>query len=296
MLRLCGPRHGRMVGAGRDHGDRGTRAVRRPRLQPGGWAFEFANDNYPDIDDTAEVIMALRRAQGANSQAVDDACSRAASPGSSACAAATGGWGGVRCRQRQVSLVASLPFCDFGEVTDPPSADVTFHVLEMLALEPSAPDLAEPVAGAVDWLWRHQEPDGSWFGAAGGSTTSTAPVRCCRHSSPPGSRPPSPGSDGPSPGSRSIRARMAAGARDLRSYVDAGWARTERDRPPRRRRGHCWRCWPRASATARPPDGEWPGWWGTRPATGPGTNRSSPAPVSPAISPSTTTCTAWSGQ
>jgi squalene-hopene/tetraprenyl-beta-curcumene cyclase len=62
-------------------------------------------------------------------------------------------------------LVASLPFCDFGEVTDPPSADVTAHVLEMLAAEPGVP--RDIIDRAVDWLWGEQEPDGSWFGRWG---------------------------------------------------------------------------------------------------------------------------------
>jgi squalene-hopene/tetraprenyl-beta-curcumene cyclase len=143
----------------------GDWAVRRPHLQPGGWAFEFANDNYPDIDDTAEVVMALRRAEGANSQALDDACSRGVA-WTLGMRSRDRGWGAFDA-DNDSSLVATLPFCDFGEVTDPPSADVTAHVLEMLALEPPAPHLAEPIAGAVDWLWRHQEPDGSWFGRWG---------------------------------------------------------------------------------------------------------------------------------
>jgi squalene-hopene/tetraprenyl-beta-curcumene cyclase len=143
----------------------GDWAVRRPHLQPSGWAFEFANDNYPDIDDTAEVVMALRRARGAKSQELDDACSRGVA-WTLGMRSRDRGWGAFDA-DNDSSLVASLPFCDFGEVTDPPSADVTAHVLEMLALDPSAPNFAEPIAGAVDWLWRHQEPDGSWFGRWG---------------------------------------------------------------------------------------------------------------------------------
>ncbi len=143
----------------------GDWAVRRPGLAPGGWAFEFANDNYPDVDDTAEVIMALR--QGSN-ESVD------ASRVQAACARGVAWTVGMRCRDggwaafdadNESSLVASLPFCDFGEVTDPPSADVTAHVVEMLAREPAvAPDVLQ---GGIQWLWDHQEPDGSWFGRWG---------------------------------------------------------------------------------------------------------------------------------
>jgi squalene-hopene/tetraprenyl-beta-curcumene cyclase len=74
-----------------------------------------------------------------------------------------GGWGAFdadNCR----ALVRDLPFCDFGEVIDPPSADVTAHVVEAFA------DLGyggEAVARGVEWLWRTQEADGSWFGRWG---------------------------------------------------------------------------------------------------------------------------------
>jgi squalene-hopene/tetraprenyl-beta-curcumene cyclase len=142
---------------------RGDWAVHRPRLQPGGWAFEFANDNYPDIDDTAEVILALRRAQSDRSPEVEAACSRGVA-WTLGIRSRDGGWGAFDA-DNDSALVASLPFCDFGEVTDPPSADVTAHVLEMLACEPSMDQ--DAVEGAVEWLWRHQEPDGSWFGRWG---------------------------------------------------------------------------------------------------------------------------------
>jgi squalene-hopene/tetraprenyl-beta-curcumene cyclase len=76
----------------------------------------------------------------------------------------SGGWGAFDA-DNDSRLVASLPFCDFGKVTDPPSADVTAHVLEMLSAEPSAP--RHVVRGAIEWLWSEQEDDGSWFGRWG---------------------------------------------------------------------------------------------------------------------------------
>ncbi|MHB1535914.1 MAG: squalene--hopene cyclase [Acidimicrobiales bacterium] len=136
----------------------GDWAVRRQRLEPGGWAFEFANDNYPDTDDTAEVVMALRRAR-----AGDDACRRAVN-WILGMQCRRGGWGAFDV-DNDSRLVASLPFCDFGEVTDPPSADVTAHVLEMLAEEPGVPPAA--LDRALTWLSDEQEPDGSWFGRWG---------------------------------------------------------------------------------------------------------------------------------
>jgi squalene-hopene/tetraprenyl-beta-curcumene cyclase len=63
------------------------------------------------------------------------------------------------------TLCAALPFCDFGEVTDPPSADVTAHAIEMLAAEPAADP--ERLRRGIAWLRAEQEADGSWFGRWG---------------------------------------------------------------------------------------------------------------------------------
>jgi squalene-hopene/tetraprenyl-beta-curcumene cyclase len=138
----------------------GDWAVRRPGQRPGGWAFEFENDVYPDIDDTAEVVLALRRALG---NGADLACGRAVD-WIVALQSRTGGWGAFDV-DNDSRLVAKLPFCDFGEVTDPPSADVTAHVVEMLVDEPGVP--ADVVERGIAWLWANQEADGSWFGRWG---------------------------------------------------------------------------------------------------------------------------------
>jgi squalene-hopene/tetraprenyl-beta-curcumene cyclase len=142
---------------------KGDWAVRRPDLAAGGWAFEFANDNYPDIDDTAEVVLALRRTGSPGDAAVNAACRRAVT-WTEGMQCRSGGWGAFDADNAS-DLVASLPFCDFGEVTDPPSADVTAHVVEMLAGEPERD--REALRRGVEWLWREQEPDGSWFGRWG---------------------------------------------------------------------------------------------------------------------------------
>jgi squalene-hopene/tetraprenyl-beta-curcumene cyclase len=138
----------------------GDWAVRRPGQRPGGWAFEFENDVYPDIDDTAEVVLSLRRALG---DGADEACARAVA-WILALQSRTGGWGAFDV-DNDSRLVARLPFCDFGEVTDPPSADVTAHVVEMLVDEPGVP--ADVLQRGIAWLWSNQEADGSWFGRWG---------------------------------------------------------------------------------------------------------------------------------
>jgi squalene-hopene/tetraprenyl-beta-curcumene cyclase len=136
---------------------KGDWAIRRPELDPGGWAFEFENDLYPDVDDTAVVALALR-ALGIDHPAVDRGLAWTAGMQS-----ASGGWGAFDV-DNEAHWLYKLPFCDFGKVTDEPSADVTAHALEVLA----------PVAGyereverGLSWLLGEQERDGSWFGRWG---------------------------------------------------------------------------------------------------------------------------------
>ncbi|MFI9082083.1 squalene--hopene cyclase [Streptomyces sioyaensis] len=141
----------------------GDWSVQRPHLASGGWAFEFENDNYPDIDDTAEVVLALRRVKHPDPQRVEAAVRRAVgwlfgvqSRG--------GGWGAFDVDNTS-RLPNRLPFCDFGEVIDPPSADVTAHVVEMLAGVGHTHD--PRTRRGIAWLLAEQEPCGAWFGRWG---------------------------------------------------------------------------------------------------------------------------------
>src|SRR5439155_1642662 len=122
--------------AGREVRVRGDWSVRRPKLAPGGFPFEFANDNYPDVDDTAVVVLALRRAGIDGAGAADRGVAWSVGMQSSDC-----GWAAFDVDNTS-PLPARLPFCDFGAVTDPPSADVTAHMVEMLAHEERADDEA----------------------------------------------------------------------------------------------------------------------------------------------------------
>jgi squalene-hopene/tetraprenyl-beta-curcumene cyclase len=152
-------RRGALWLADREVRVRGDWSVRRPDLEPGGFPFEFANDNYPDVDDTAVVVLALRRA------GIDDG--GAAERGvawSLGMQSSDGGWAAFDVDNTS-GLPAKLPFCDFGAVTDPPSADVTAHMVEMLAHEGRAD--APATRRGIDWLLREQERDGSWFGRWG---------------------------------------------------------------------------------------------------------------------------------
>ena len=105
---------------------KGDWSLRRPELTPGGWAFEFENDSYPDIDDAAEVILALGRTAEPTNGA-----DRRGIAWIEGMQCHDGGWAAFDVDNFQ-TLCRELPFCDFGELIDPPSADVTAHVLEAL--------------------------------------------------------------------------------------------------------------------------------------------------------------------
>jgi squalene-hopene/tetraprenyl-beta-curcumene cyclase len=137
--------------------------VRRPGLEPSGWAFEFNNDVYPDIDDTAEVLLALERTTQPADAGLPEAIERA-TRWLIGMQSRDGGWGAFDADNTR-KMVTKLPFCDFGEVIDPPSADVTAHAVEALSQRGLAG--SKPVRRGVAWLLRAQESDGSWFGRWG---------------------------------------------------------------------------------------------------------------------------------
>ncbi|QNP66467.1 squalene--hopene cyclase [Streptomyces genisteinicus] len=141
----------------------GDWSVRRPQLGSGGWAFEFHNDNYPDTDDTAEVVLALRRVDHPEPARLDAAVARGVR-WNLGMQSRNGAWGAFDADNTS-TLPNKLPFCDFGEVIDPPSADVTAHVVEMLAHEGMA-DHPRTRRG-IQWLLSEQEPNGAWFGRWG---------------------------------------------------------------------------------------------------------------------------------
>jgi squalene-hopene/tetraprenyl-beta-curcumene cyclase len=141
----------------------GDWSVRRPDLAPGGWAFEFANDGYPDTDDTAEIVLALRRVAHPEPTRLRAAVDRGVA-WTVGMQSRDGGWGAFDADNTR-TLANKLPFCDFGEVIDPPSADVTAHIVEMLAAEGLSG--GTPAQRGIRWLLEHQEPDGSWFGRWG---------------------------------------------------------------------------------------------------------------------------------
>ena len=136
---------------------RGDWGIRRPGVSPGGWAFEYDNDLYPDVDDVAVIALAL------DDLRVGDPAVERASDWLAAMQSRNGGWGAFDA-DNEANWPYRLPFCDFGAVTDPPSADVTAHVVEHLARRPGYDG---SVRRGVAYLLHEQEPDGSWFGRWG---------------------------------------------------------------------------------------------------------------------------------
>jgi squalene-hopene/tetraprenyl-beta-curcumene cyclase len=138
----------------------------RPNVRSGGWAFQYNNAHYPDLDDTAVVVMALDRASARNaerrefSQAIERGREWVEGLQSS-----DGGWAAFDADNMYYYL-NNIPFADHGALLDPPTADVTARCIGMLA------QLGEPTDGlrikpAVEYLARTQEKDGSWFGRWG---------------------------------------------------------------------------------------------------------------------------------
>src|SRR2546423_691292 len=149
------------IGGGQTAGAGAPRPFPPPRrpgaVAAGGWAFEFDNDLYPDVDDTAVVVPALREL-GLGDEAVERGLEWMVGMQSR-----SGGWGAFDVDNEALWLY-KLPICDFGKVTDEPTADVTAHALEALGHEDGY-DQAQ--TAGLAWLLAEQEQDGSWFGRWG---------------------------------------------------------------------------------------------------------------------------------
>jgi squalene-hopene/tetraprenyl-beta-curcumene cyclase len=133
----------------------------RPQVPSGGWAFQYRNDFYPDVDDTAVVVMGLDRLDDAqHSNAI-----RRASEWIVGMQSTNGGWGAFDA-DNEYYVLEHIPFADHGALLDPPTEDVTARCVGMLAQLGYKND--DPtVASALAFLRERQEPDGSWFGRWG---------------------------------------------------------------------------------------------------------------------------------
>ena len=132
----------------------------RPNVRPGGWAFQYRTDHYPDLDDTAVVVMAMDRTGADYGQAIPRGREWVEGLQSR-----DGGWGAFDA-DNAYHYLNNIPFADHGALLDPPTADLTARCVSMLA------QLGEPLdsprmKSALAWLEREQMADGSWFGRWG---------------------------------------------------------------------------------------------------------------------------------
>jgi len=144
----------------------GDWGIKVPNTRPGGWAFEFANIWYPDVDDTGVALIVLAHLKGMypDRKRLEEAI-ELARDWVVAMQCKNGGWGAFD-KDNDKDLLTKIPFSDFGETLDPPSVDVTAHVVEAFGL--LGLGLSHPAnQRAVSYIREEQESDGSWFGRWG---------------------------------------------------------------------------------------------------------------------------------
>ena len=138
--------------------------VRRPGVEPSGWHFQFQNEHYPDIDDSAMVLLALQRTALAGDTAVRAAAARGVN-WLLAMQNRDGGWAAFDV-DIDNQVLTKVPFADHNAMLDPSCADITARVLEVLGNLGHRADHPS-VARALDYLWTTQEPQGCWYGRWG---------------------------------------------------------------------------------------------------------------------------------
>ena len=133
----------------------------RPNLQGGGWAFQYSNYHYPDLDDTSMVAWAMLRADNEN---YAESVLRAAD-WTAGMQSGNGGFGSFEVDNTQYYL-NSIPFADHGALLDPPTADVTARCIALLTIVDKQ-KYAQNIQVAIKYIKSDQEPDGSWYGRWG---------------------------------------------------------------------------------------------------------------------------------
>ena len=145
---------------------KGDWAAQRPDVRPGGWAFQYANAYYPDVDDTAVVATAMDRlTRGETDQPYAERIARARE-WIIGLQSKNGGWGAFDADNSH-DYLNHIPFADHGALLDPPTTDVSARCVSMLAQLGDKIDASEPLRRGVDYLISEQEKDGSWFGRWG---------------------------------------------------------------------------------------------------------------------------------
>ncbi len=143
---------------------KGDWVAKRPNLTPSGWVFEFSNEFYPDIDDTAMVLLALLHAKASDPEKQARAEQRAIQ-WLLGMQSSDGGWAAFDV-DNNWKILNKVPFADHNAMLDPTCADITGRTLESLCRRGFG--LKDPaIAGGIDFLLKHQEANGSWYGRWG---------------------------------------------------------------------------------------------------------------------------------
>jgi squalene-hopene/tetraprenyl-beta-curcumene cyclase len=143
---------------------KGDWAVKVPNVEPGGWYFEFNNEFYPDVDDSAMVLLGLDKVENPRERYQHEVCQRAID-WIFAMQCKNGGWASFD-KDNTRMVFQNIPFADHNAMLDPPTVDITGRVLEMLAAYGVSGD-DKRVKKAIKFILSEQEPDGSWFGRWG---------------------------------------------------------------------------------------------------------------------------------
>jgi squalene-hopene/tetraprenyl-beta-curcumene cyclase len=143
---------------------KGDWSIKRPDVEPSGWYFEFANEFYPDIDDTAQVLLGLAHAKATDSEAQTASMERAVK-WLLAMQSSDGGWAAFDV-DNNWEFLSSVPFADHNAMLDPTCPDITGRVLEALATC-GVPNSHPAVQRGVAFLRKSVEADGSWYGRWG---------------------------------------------------------------------------------------------------------------------------------
>ncbi|MHB8888444.1 MAG: squalene--hopene cyclase [Acidobacteriaceae bacterium] len=144
--------------------DKGDWAVKVRKTEPGGWYFEFNNEFYPDVDDSAMVLLALDKVNNPQERYQYESAQRAIE-WIFAMQCKNGGWASFD-KDNTKMIFQYIPFADHNAMLDPPTVDITGRVLEMLAAY-GYTQKDKRVAKAIQFIYKEQEPDGSWFGRWG---------------------------------------------------------------------------------------------------------------------------------
>jgi squalene-hopene/tetraprenyl-beta-curcumene cyclase len=145
---------------------KGDWAFKRPDVRPGGWPFQYANPHYPDLDDTAVIVVAMARAQKDNGARTYDAAMARAREWIEGLQSSDGGWGAFDADNTH-EFLNNIPFADHGALLDPPSPDLTARCVSMLAQLGATVENSEAMRRGVESLRRTQLADGSWYGRWG---------------------------------------------------------------------------------------------------------------------------------